>query len=122
MALPGNLTTITVTGTFLAADGSPCAGMVTFTPSTVLTDATGPAIFPLIPVRVTLDSSGTLSVILPVTSDTDLSPGGWSYKIEELITASQPAPQPPVTVTRSYAVALPSSLGSTVDLAALTHI
>ena len=125
MALPGGLTTITVTGTFLDADGDPCAVTVTFTPTALLTDSGDNVIFPPVPVRVTLDTSGHLSVVLPCTDNGGLAAdggGSWSYQVAETITWTQPAPQPPASATRSYRVALPSSLGASADLADLTHL
>ena len=64
MPLPGDLTTITVTGAFPTGAGSPLQGVVVFTPSADLTDATGHAIIRAAPVEASLDYTGSFSQVL----------------------------------------------------------
>jgi len=81
MGLPGDLTTVLITGTFKDAGGVPLLGSVTFTPSAMLTDATGltvvwdvPKCFPL--------TYGTLTTgPLAATDNADISPSGWTYTV-----------------------------------------
>ncbi len=109
MALPGDIATIILTGTYLDMSGNARSGSVTFTPSTpILVDSGSPTILGGIPVIVAL-TAGAFSVVLPCTSG--LSPSGWAWNVTESISG---APQ------RSYSIALPHSLGSTVDLSTLT--
>ena len=110
MPLPGGLTTITVTGTFLDAKGNAASGTVTFAPSTpVLTDSAGHAVLTM-PVTVVL-SSGRLSVVLPTTDNASLLPAPWTYTVSVAL-EGMPASACP-------GKAIPSTLGSTVDLSAL---
>lgn len=112
MALPGDITTITVTGTYLTAAGTALSGMVTFTPSTpVIVDTTGSVILGGVGITVALSPAGSFSVVLPNTGQ--LLPGGWSYTVTENIGGLQP---------RSYSISIPHSLGTTVDLSAVTPI
>lgn len=112
MALPNNLTTITVTGTYLDFYGNPLSGMVSFTPtSTELMDATAPAMLDAEPVVETLDVDGHFSVVLPCTDNADLAPAGWAYTVVEQIHG-----------TRTYQITLPHTLGSSVDIATLAPV
>lgn len=111
MPLPGDLATITVTGTFLDPAGNPASGTVTFDPGTVtLTDATGHAILAA-PVTITLTASGQLSAVLPCTDNATLSPGPFTYTITAALEGMPAASYP--------GKALPRSLGATADLSAL---
>lgn len=49
MALPGDITTIQVTGTFTSGAGTGENGSVTFTPNSMLTDPGGLVIIPAVP-------------------------------------------------------------------------
>ncbi len=105
MALPGNLSTITVTGQYLDFQGLPVAGQVKFTLSQVLIDAAADTI--IIPSTVTadLDNTGAFSAIVPITNDPDINPAAFSYLYEEAFIGGS-----------SYTITLTSSLGATVDI------
>jgi hypothetical protein len=112
MALPGDITTIILTGTYLDMQGNARSGTVTFTPNTpILVDSSTPTILGAIPVTVSLNASGVFSVVLPCTSG--LSPSGWVWQVVENVSGAP---------SRSYAIALPSTLGSTVDISTLTPV
>lgn len=111
MPLPGDITTITVTGTYLTPAGAAMSGTVTFTPSTpILIDTTGTVLLGGVGVTVAL-TNGAFSVVLPNTGQ--LTPGNWSYTVTETISGLSP---------RSYSVNIPHSLGSTVDISSLSPI
>lgn len=111
MPLPGDIVTIILTGTYLDMQGNARTGTVTLAPSTpILVDAESNTILGAIPVVEAL-VSGAFSVTLPCTSG--LTPAGWVWQVTENVSGA-PA--------RSYAVALPSTLGSTVDISTLTPV
>lgn len=113
MVLPDNVSTVTVTGTFLDASGEPLAGQVTFTPSAVLSDDSGDPDVVIVgaSVKARLDKDGSFSVALAATDDADLSPTGWTYAVEERVAGQ----------TRTYSISLPAS-PSTVDLAEVVPV
>lgn len=109
MPLPGDLNTITVTGTFLDIFGNAASGTVTFTPSVLpLTDAVGHVIIEG-PTVATLNGSGQISVVVACTDNANLS--AFTYTITPSINGSPAASYP--------GKALPHTLGSTVNLTAL---
>lgn len=80
-----NLDLITVTGTWILANGNPGEGTVTFTPEVILIDpATDEIVLP-VAFTVTLDATGSISVQLPATDDPDLVPVNWVYRVVENI-------------------------------------
>ena len=99
MALPANISTVTVTGEYVDAEGVARSGTVSFTPTQWLRDDVGDVVIPQIPVVETLDSSGEFSVTLAATSDTDFDPSDWAYVVTESIDG----------VTKSYLILLPAS-------------
>jgi hypothetical protein len=111
MPLPGNLTAITLTGTYLTATGVPCSGTVTFNLDSVIADATGSVILYPSATVATLDANGSFSIELAATNDTHLYPEPFTYRVTERLTGAQP---------RVYSISLPSSLAPTVDLSTLT--
>jgi hypothetical protein len=114
MPLPGNVTTITVNGTYLGPGGNPLSGAVTFTPNVpVLTDVAAPGFVVGATVTAPLTTAGHFTAVLPCTDNGALSPSGWVYAVSENI-----AGQPP----RDFFVALPSTLGASVDLAAVVPV
>lgn len=115
MPLSGNLTVITVTGTYTNPDGTGATGAVSFTPSSAVVDGTGKVIIPAHPVIVTLTSSGTLSTVLACTDNAGLSPAGWGWVISVSVSGVS-------GVSSRFAVLLPSSLGTTVDISALAPV
>lgn len=113
MPLPGDLTTVTVTGTFGdPSTGAPYSGYVTFTPSTTLTDSTGHIIMPAAGVQATL-TNGVISKPLLATDNANVQPAGWTWQVSFNLQGVQIPP---------WSFQLPSNLGPTVDLSALTQV
>lgn len=108
MPLPGNVVTITVTGTYVDFNGTAMTGSITFTPPAELLDATGTTILSPGPVTILLDSNGHFSTVLPTTDNANLLPQGWVYIVTENVRG-----------LRSYPLALPHTLGASVDLATI---
>jgi hypothetical protein len=109
MPLPTSLSTCTITGTYVDLVGNPVRGSITITPQTILKEVTENII--IMPVRIvkTLDSTGSFTTTLPVTSDTDVAPQPFIYTIEENFTNG-----------RTIEIALPLSIaGTTQNLADL---
>ena len=108
MALPGNVTTVAVLGTFLTPEGNPSTGTITFTPSRWLNNPGADVAIPNSAVTKTLGTAGDFSVVLPVTDDDDLTPANWYYTVTEVVDG----------VSQSYAILLPGSAatGGTVYL------
>jgi hypothetical protein len=111
MAIPANVTTLVVLGTFLTPEGNPSTGTITFTPSKWLTNAGADVAIPNSSVTKTLGTAGDFQVTLPVTDDADLQPANWFYTVSEVIDG----------VSQSYALLLPGTAGTggTVYLADL---
>lgn len=98
MPLTPNLATVTVSGTYVDIQGNAIAGQVKFTPRAILIDpAADQTIIPKT-ITVTLDVNGGFSVVLPVTDDPDLTPTGFTYRVEESFSGG-----------RSYDITIPSS-------------
>jgi hypothetical protein len=112
MPLPDGVTTITVTGKYEDLQGNPQSGTVTFTASTgPFNDPAVTVIFEPIPVVATLDNTGAFSEVLPTTDNSGFEPNSWVWNVTER-----------VVTPRSYSIALPSTLGSSVDLSTLAQI
>jgi len=111
MSLPAGLTLITITGQYTDASGTAQAGSVSFTPTSTVVDAAGKVVLTETAVTAILDSSGSFSLTLPCTGQS-LVPLSWAY------TLSVSVPGASGTLTPIY---LPSALGSTVDISALTE-
>lgn len=112
MSLPGDITTITVTGTYRSATGTAAAGAVVFTPSSMLTDITGQVILTGAPINAPL-IAGVFSVTLPCTDNVTIRPDGFKYLVNQAVGFTSAA---------QFAIALPSTLGPTVDISALAPI
>ena len=109
MALPASLSTVTVAGTYVDLLGNPVRGSITFEPQTILKEKT--LNVHIMPVHIvkTLDATGSFSITLPVTSDTDVTPHPFVYTIVENFTSG-----------RTFQIALPLSVaGTTQNLADL---
>jgi hypothetical protein len=105
--LPNNLTTITVTGTYLDIAGNPIAGQVKFTPRAVLKNVTSNVILINSTITVTLDANGAFSQALVATNDSDAAPINFTYRVEEAFVGG-----------RTYDILVPSAtVGGTLDLA-----
>lgn len=116
MPLPGDLTTITVTGTYLDGGGNPLTGHVTFTPTADLQDSTGHVVLRAAPLYAYL-TTGVISIVLPCTDNATLNPVSWAYTVvESLSDGTQSLPN------RTYTVQLPHTLGTTVDLTTLIPV
>ncbi len=111
-----NLNLITVTGKYLLLNGTPAKGVVTFVPSTVLLDMVANEIVYPVEIDATLsNTTGTFSIQLPATDDTDLSPIHWTYTVTEKITGS--------ARSRSFTMEVPvNSPGGTIDMADVTPV
>jgi hypothetical protein len=111
MAMPANVTTIVVLGTFLTPEGNPSTGTITFTPSRWLSNSGADVAIPNSSVTKTLGTAGNFSVTLPVTDDADLQPANWFYTVSEVVDG----------VSQSYAILLPGTAATngTVYLADL---
>lgn len=107
MPLTPNLTTITVSGTYVDLQGVAIAGQVKFTPRSVLIDSAFDQIIIPNTITVTLDANGSFSVALPATDDSDITPTGFTYRVEESFSGG-----------RQYDIAIPSSsAGAAINLA-----
>lgn len=72
-----------VRGQYVTTNGQPLAGgRITFTPVIRAVTSTGPAAVIGVPRRVDLDSTGSFDVIIPASDDPDITPTGWTYKVE----------------------------------------
>ncbi|MFE1412416.1 hypothetical protein ACFW6F_16655 [Streptomyces sp. NPDC058746] len=109
MALPDTIPTVTVTGRYLAPDGTPLAGQVVWRAPAMLTFSASDVVLGG-PVTAPLDATGRFEVVLPATDAPGMSPGGWSYIVAEQLTG--------VPANRSYNVLLPSET-PVVDIADL---
>ena len=105
MAIPGNLSLVTVTGTYIDISGVPIAGQVKFTPRAVLRNTTSNVILVNSTIVVTLDANGAFSQVLVATDDNDASPINFSYFVEEAFVGG-----------RQFDILLPRAT-ATVDLA-----
>ena len=86
MALPIDVSLVTVTGTYLTDDGVPADGSLIFTPSVAtLRDPAYDTIIKLRQQRIDLDVTGSFSVALIATDDPDVVPVGWHYDVTERI-------------------------------------
>ncbi|MFC9739162.1 hypothetical protein ACFVKC_14750 [Streptomyces noursei] len=107
LALPSNIPTVLVHGTYLGPDGRPLAGTVTFSAPSMLTFPDSD-IFVAGPVVATLDENGHFAVRLPATDAPNMQPSGWSYIVKENLSG--------VIGGRTFSVLLPKAIPD-VDLA-----
>ena len=105
MAIPGNLSLVTVTGTYIDISGVPIAGQVKFTPRAVLRNVTSNVVLVNSTIVVTLDAYGSFSQQLVATDDADASPIDFTYSVEEAFVGG-----------RTFDILLPAAT-ATVDLA-----
>jgi len=109
MALPATLSTCTVVGTYVDLSGNPVRGSINITPQTILKEVTQNVIVIPVVIQKTFDATGSFTVVLPVTSDTDVTPQPFIYTFEENFTGG-----------RTIELALPLSVaGTTQNLADL---
>jgi hypothetical protein len=84
MALTADLSTITLTGTYVDIEGNAISGSVRFSPQSIIKDTDQNQIIINTPISATLDGNGSFSVVLPVTDDTDVAPIPFAYQVEEI--------------------------------------
>lgn len=107
MALTPNLSTVTVSGTYVDLQGNAIAGQIKFTPRTVITDPVADQIIIPSTITVTLDSNGSFSALIPVTDDPSVVPSGFTYTVEEAFSGG-----------RTYDIEVPASTaGGSLNLA-----
>jgi hypothetical protein len=109
MALPANLSTATIIGTYVDLSGNPVRGSISFKPQTIIKDTVlNVIVIPTIIVK-TFDANGSFTVTLPCTNDPDVAPQPFVYTLEENFSGG-----------RSFSIALPISIAdTTVNLADL---
>lgn len=110
MALPANWSTVTVTGSYLEADGGPAAGSVEFVLPVFVVDADEQIIARPSTIVAALDEAGQFSVTVPASNDPHTSPAFRWVVVERLIGIP----------TRTHHVTIPYDAGS-VDLADLLN-
>lgn len=108
MALSVDLSTITLTGTYLSVVGTPISGSVRFTAQSIIKDTDQNQIIINNGVTATLDANGSFSVVLPITDDTDVAPVPFAYRVEELFSGG-----------RDFFITLPSGTPDPQDIADL---
>jgi hypothetical protein len=114
VAIPDSITAITVSGSFLGADGSARSGYVTFTPSVV--GNTEGVILPVAATKVELDENGAFEVDLMATDDPDWEAPDFTYEVTETICGS-------VKTTRTYNIEVPAaSPDGALDLALVAPV
>jgi lysophospholipase L1-like esterase len=113
VALPGDLNTATITGTYLDPSGAPLAGTITFTPSSQLADSTGSTVIPSYGKTYNLSAAGHFQTDpLVATDNSDIAPSGWSYLVTVAIQNLQPI---------TFSVLVPHT-PSPVDISALMPV
>ncbi|WP_367134447.1 MULTISPECIES: hypothetical protein [Streptomyces] len=112
MPFPAGASTVTLTiNRPLPAGGGAAQGKIVLSPSAVLVDAAHKAIYSGSG-TITIGPAGTASVVLLTTDSPGVLPAGWRWRVDEQIPGSR----------RTYWIDLPSTLGSTVDLAQLSPV
>lgn len=113
MALPGNITTITLTGKYIDFKGDPIAGQVIITLPKFLVNAAANRL--IVPSSVTsvLDANGAFSLTVPISNDADLdvfddADDIFDYTFEEAFIGGS-----------TYLLTLTASLGASVDISDL---
>ncbi len=106
MALSADLSTITLTGTYVDLQGNAVSGFVRFTPQSIIKDTDQNQIIINNAVEATLNGSGFFSVVLPVTDDSDVAPIPFAYAVEEVFSGG-----------RTFFITIPGGGASTQDIA-----
>lgn len=106
MTMPSGIATVTLTGRYIRPDGTPLSGTVRFAAPDYVrlpgADTTSVG-----SVTVTLDSTGSFSVVLIATDNADARPTNFTYTVTEVLADVS---------TRTYYIAIPQASG-TIDLA-----
>lgn len=106
MALTPDLSTITLTGTYVDLKGLPISGSVAFSPQSILKDTDQNQIIINTRIVAILNNSGSFSVVLPVTDDSDVAPTPFAYAVEEIFAGG-----------RSFFITIPAGGASSQDIA-----
>jgi hypothetical protein len=109
MALSPDISTTTLTGTYVDINGTAQVGSVRFTPICNVIDTDQNQIVVSQPITDILDNNGAFSVVLPVTNDTDYTPNPIAYRVEEIFGGG-----------RDFFITLPAGQ-ATYDLADLSE-
>jgi hypothetical protein len=113
MALPVDLTTIEVTGSFDDASGAAQSGAVLFTPTTPLVDSTGQVVVTQTAMTRAVTSGTMAAITLATTDNANLFPqsagSSWAYTVTIAVPGAM----------ATFDTYLPSGYGSTVDLTQL---
>jgi hypothetical protein len=104
MALPTSLSTCTVVGTYVDLLGNPVSGSINFTPQTILKETTQNFIIIPVVIQKSFDATGSFTVTLPVSNDTDVAPQPFIYTVEENFTGG-----------RTFQLSLPLSVANTTQ-------
>jgi hypothetical protein len=104
MALPTSLSTCTVVGTYVDLLGNPVSGSINFTPQTILKETTQNFIIIPVVIQKSFDATGSFTVTLPVSNDTDVAPQPFIYTVEENFTGG-----------RTFQLSLPLSIANTTQ-------
>lgn len=110
MALPGNVTTITLTGQYINFSGNAIAGQVKITLPKFLLDAAVNKMIVPSTITAVLDANGAFSLTVPISNDADLdvfddADDIFDYTFEEAFVGGS-----------TYALTLTASLGASVDI------
>jgi hypothetical protein len=97
MAFAQNVTLAKVIGQYVDFEGNAIAGQITFTLDATQRNLAADQIVVPSTVSATIDTDGRFEVELPATDDTDLTPGGFTYEVEEVFTGGL-----------SYTISLPA--------------
>jgi len=106
VALTADLSTITLTGTYVDLKGDAVSGFVRFTPQSIIKDTDQNQIIINNSIEATLNGSGVFSVVLPVTDDSDVAPIPFAYGVEEVFSGG-----------RTFFITIPGGGASTQDIA-----
>jgi hypothetical protein len=109
MALGPNLTTVTITGSYVDFEGTPIQGQIRFSISEVLRNGTDDQMVAPSSVVVPLNASGSFSVSIPATNDPDVIPNPFLYTVEESFPNG-----------RTYTISIPYTTSGSLDLADLS--
>jgi hypothetical protein len=110
MALPTNLTSVTVTGAYVDYSGTAIKGQVTFTLGDVLRSGIDNVMVAPSTVVVSL-VNGAFSVTLPATNDPDVIPNPYTYTVVESFTGG-----------RTYTISIPYDTVGSLDLADISPL
>lgn len=111
MALPANLTTVTVSHKHTNLGGAAMTGTVTWTSSADLLSDSEDTTINASSIRVALDLTGAWSVVVPVVDDPDVEPNGWTYTVTFNLTD----PATGLAVTRTQTVQVTASMAPVID-------